>query len=181
MIPALAALALAAAPVPPTWEKAAEAAARNFVAEGRIVVRPGERVVVRFDADFTAHVESVGPASGAVFSTEKTVQDGAVAFSLGEDAQAGWVLKAENGLAAPVVYGALIGVGAGENIALAPTSICAVPPHVVGLEMWRAPLVLIALGPFAPRAEGQGRCETLAPPPANIRPGAPIPPGARAG
>ena len=59
----------------------------------------------------------------------------------------------------------MIGVPVGDSLAVARTSICAVPSRVVGLEHWRDEVVLIALGPFMRRDEGKPSCETLAPPP----------------
>jgi hypothetical protein len=161
---------LAAASEPPSWDQAAQAFTDAMTAEGRVVVRLGERVVVRLDAELRPHVESVGPSSGPAYSVQQSVPEGAVAFSLGADPQAGLVLKAENGLSTPLAYGALIVVGAGENIGIAPTSICTVPSHVVGLEMWRDPVLMIALGPFSPRKGEAVVCETLAPPPGRAAP-----------
>ncbi len=163
------------------WAQAGEAFARKMTAEGRVVLRLGERIVVRLDQDNKAYVEATGPASGGVMAGGPSTPDGALAFTLGIDAKAGWVLKTENGAESAIAYGALIAVPIGENLGLAPTSTCSVPSGVVGLESWQNEVVMIALGPFSPRPEGASRCETLAKPPGGALPVAEAAGGTAAG
>jgi hypothetical protein len=158
---------------PPAWESAAAGFSRAVEAEGRVVVHRGERIVVRLDAKGRPHVESAGPAAGPILSGGSPVQDGTMVFTLDEDETAGWTLKAENGLPTAMLYGAMIGVAAGPGLGVARTSICTVPAGIVGLERWRDEVVLIALGPFAPRDADQLTCETIAAPPPGARDGAP--------
>ena len=152
------------APPPETWDRAAAGFARMMTAEGRVMVRVGERVTITLDKDNRPHVESVEPFAGSAFTTERTAADGSMAFSLSRDAAGGgWLLKVENWLATAVAYGAVLGVPVGDSLAFATTSICDVPSHVVGLERWANPIAMVALGPFQPRAAGAPlTCETLA-------------------
>jgi hypothetical protein len=161
---------LAAAQSANEWAQAGEAFARKMTAEGRVVLRLGERIVVRLDENNKAMVETTGPASNGVLGDGAPTPDGALAFTLGMDAKAGWVLKTENGAEQPIAYGALIAVPMGANLGLATTSTCSVPSGVVGLESWQNEVVMIALGPFAPRPEGASQCETLAKPPGGALP-----------
>lgn len=152
------------------WQRAGDAFARKMAAEGRIVLHLGERVVLRLDENNKAFVEATGPASNGVLGDGPHTPDGALAFTLGMDAKAGWVLKAENGAEQSIAYGALIAVPMGESLGLATTSTCSVPSGVVGLESWQNEVVMIALGPFQPRDEGASKCETLAKPPGGALP-----------
>ncbi len=161
---------VAAAQEPTQWSQAGEAFARKMAAEGRIVLRLGERIVVRLDENNRASVEATGPASNGVLGDAPQTPDGSLAFTLGMDAKAGWVLKAENGAEQSIAYGALIAVPMGQSLGLATTSTCSVPSGVVGLESWQNEVVMIALGPFMPREEGASRCETLAKPPGGALP-----------
>lgn len=158
------------APGPHAWDNAAAGAQRLFIGEGRVVIHRGERVVLTFDKDFQPQVESVEPVLGDVMSTARTARAGTIAFSLAPDADAASVLKVENGLSTPVVYGAMLALPLGDSVALHPTSTCAVGAGVVAFERWRNEVVLIGLAPFQARPQGASGCEVLAPPPDDGRP-----------
>jgi len=168
--------AWAAAPAPPaaepphSWDNAAAGAQRLFIGEGRVVIHRGERVVLTFDKDLQPTVESVEPFRGDVMSTARTARAGTIVFSLAPDAEAASVLKVENGLAMPVVYGAMLALPFGDSVALHPTSTCAVGAGLVAFERWRNEVVLIGLAPFEARPQGASGCGVLAAPPDDGRP-----------
>lgn len=169
---ALVALALCMLPVGPA--SAAPAAASNgeedrLDARGAMLIRTGERVTIRLDADMRPTVQAVETLDRlASQSLSPAPKPGVVILTLWQEDGGAARLTVANGTGLAFAYPAteIITMASGKLGGRA-TSVCTVAPGTSNLEQWQETLVGLELGPFFRTAADHHECRAFeAPAPA---------------
>jgi hypothetical protein len=152
-------LLLAAAPASARAADPAQPAAQTLAqkvpsppltADGRLMLRRGERATIGLDRKLhvvVKAVEAVGP-DGPPLRSDKPAK-GDIVLYLGQDRDAGSFLRVENGGGKALRYHAVIVVPREGDLDYVPTSICPVKEHTFGLETWPNDVVGMIVGPFS--------------------------------
>ena len=130
--------------------------------QGVLVIAPGERVELALtpgrppvlvargplgpdDVSRTGPVDHNHETLGVVHIEGTPPKPDGLVFSLSKDPANGFVLRAANGYAYPLIYRAALVFERNGQRFYRPTTICPVRPHRFGFESWRDPIVGIAI------------------------------------